>query len=99
MEEGWAKPTIRTGNWGRNMFPEKVSRFHLVIGSSNVRTGLVNFKCSFSILEAKQELMAFPVLPHDWETFTACQSLPGPVISPGKESRMFQESVLSNSHC
>lgn len=46
----------------------------------------MDFQGSFSILEAEQGLMAFPVLLLDQETFSARQALPGPVNSLGKES-------------
>ena len=45
----------------------------------------MDFKCSFPVLEAKQELMVFPVLLLDWETFPAGQALPGPANSPDRE--------------
>ena len=45
----------------------------------------MDFKCSFPVLDAKQELMVFPVLLLDWEAFTAGQALPGPANSPGRE--------------
>lgn len=56
----------------------------------------MDFQGSFSILEAKQELMAFSVLLLDQETFTARQTLPGPVNSLGKESTMLPAPVLSS---
>lgn len=55
------------------------------VGASNIRAALVDFKHSFPVLEAKQELIVFPVLLLDWETFTAGQVLPGPANSPGRE--------------
>lgn len=63
-----AEPTsrLRTTNRQRNRFLEKVSRFHEFfsyspVGTSNIGAGLADFQGSFSILEAKQELMMFPV--------------------------------------
>ena len=47
----------------------------------------MDFKCSFPVLDAKQELMVFPVLLLDWEAFTA-----------GQESGMFPALVLSSHH-
>lgn len=55
------------------------------VDASNIRAAIVDFKCSFPVLEAKQEQMVFPVLLLDWETFTAGQVLPGPANSPGRE--------------
>lgn len=69
--------------------------------TSNIRAGLADFKCSFSILEAKQELMVFPVLLLDWVSFTACQALLEPASSLGREQEVsgvssFQSSLKKN---
>lgn len=66
------------------MFLEE-SRFHLVPQLQGSR-----IQCSFFfflILEAKQELMAFPVLPLDGETFTTCQAPRGQRTLQAKKAR------------
>lgn len=63
------------------------------MGTSNVRVGLVDFKGSFSILEAKQELMAFPVLLLDWESLLHARLCRGQQTLQA-ESRMLPASVL-----
>lgn len=76
----------------RNRFLEKVRGVHLVL--QLLSCGRFPRQGSGSILEAKQELMVFPVLLLDQETFSARQALPGPVSSPGKESTTLLASVL-----
>lgn len=92
---------VRTVNRQRNTFLEKGADLTEFCNDSpvdafNIRVGLADFKSSFSILEAEQELMVFPVLLLDWESFTTRQALPGPANSLGKESKMFLASVLSS---
>lgn len=100
-KEAGPNTRVRIVNRQKNRFLEKVNRFHLVLQSlpvdaSNIRAGIEDFKCSFSILEAKQELMVFPVLLLDWESLTARQALPGPANSLGKESKMFLALLFSS---
>lgn len=103
MKGGWTKLQGRDREQMEKHVPgegERVSPSfcsYSPAGTSNVRAGLVDFKGSFSILEAKQELMAFPVLLLDWESSAARQALPGPANSPGKDSRIFRHQCFQLS--
>lgn len=103
MKGGWTKLRGEDREQTETPVSREGEQIHLIlqllsVGASSVGAGLVDFKCSFLILEAKRELMVFPILLVDWESFTARQALLGPVNPSGKESRMFPALVLSSHH-